>query len=57
MLVKEAIELLLKAPQDDIILADVGQEESADVTDILVGNGTIKGFTYIKIELLQEVDQ
>lgn len=50
MLVKELIELLKKCPQEDVLLADTGGEEAADVTDVLVGNGTIKGFSYIKIE-------
>lgn len=50
MLVKELIVLLKKCPQDDIIMADIGEEDSADVTDVLVGNGTMRGFSYIKIE-------
>ncbi len=50
MLVKELIELLDKCPQDDVLLADTGEEEAADVTDLLVGNGTMRGFSYIKIE-------
>lgn len=51
MIVSELIELLQKCPQNDIIVADIdGETESADVTDVLVGNGTIKGFSYLKIE-------
>lgn len=50
MLVKELIELLEKCPQDDVLLADTGEEESADVTDVLVGNGTMRGFSSVKIE-------
>lgn len=54
MLVKELIELLLKSRQDDIVLADIGQEENASVKDVLIGNGTIRGFTYLKIEQYTE---
>jgi len=56
MTVRELIELLEKAPQDDIVVADIEQQESADITGVqaasavLVGNGTIKGITYLKIE-------
>lgn len=56
MTVRELIELLKKAPPDDIFLADIGQEESADISgmltasDVLIGNGTIRGITYLKIE-------
>ena len=35
MTVRELIELLKKAPPDDIILADIGQEESADISGML----------------------
>ena len=48
--VKELIELLVKSPQSNIILADIGQEESAEVIDVLIGNGTARGFTYLKIK-------
>lgn len=51
MIVSELIELLQKCPQNDIIEADIdGEEESADITDVLVGNGTIKGFCFLKVE-------
>ena len=56
MTVGELIELLKKAPQDDIIMADIGQDEIAGVSDmltasdVLVGNGTIRGITYLKID-------
>lgn len=56
MTVRELIELLKKAPPDDIVLADIEQEESADISgmlttsDVLIGNGTIRGITYLKIE-------
>lgn len=57
MTVGELIELLKKAPQDDIIMADIGQDEIAGVSDmltasdVLVGNGTIRGITYLKINI------
>lgn len=56
MTVRELMELLEKAPQDDIVVADIGQIESACISgvmatsDVLIGNGTIKGITYLKIE-------
>jgi hypothetical protein len=50
MLVKELIKLLEKCPQDDILLINIGEEAGADVTDVLVGSGTIRGFSYLKIE-------
>ncbi|MGL5436160.1 MAG: hypothetical protein ACRDBO_12290 [Lachnospiraceae bacterium] len=49
----EGIELLKKAPLDDIVVADLWQQESADISsvlaasDVLIGNGTIKGITYL----------
>ena len=50
MKVEELIELLLKVPKDSIVLADIGQKESAEITDVLIGEGTIRGFAYLKIE-------
>lgn len=50
MKVEKLIELLLNVPKENIILADIGQEESAEITDVLIGEGTIKGFSYLKIE-------
>lgn len=56
MKVWELIELLKKAPPDDIILADTGQDENADISgtltasDVLIGYGTIRGITWLKIE-------
>lgn len=47
--VKDLIEWLSRAPQADIVVADIGQEESADIVDCLVGHGTLKGFTTLKI--------
>ena len=53
--VKDLVELLLKCPQDNLILADIaGQTDSAEIVDVLVGNGTIKGFSFIKIGALNE---
>lgn len=49
--VKDLIELLMKCPQENLLLADIaGHTENAEIVDVLVGNGTTKGFTYIKIE-------
>jgi hypothetical protein len=50
MLVSEVVELLLKSPQNNILVADIGEAETADVTDVLLGNGTTRGFSYLKIE-------
>lgn len=51
MSVSELIEMLLKCPQNDFIVADIdGEAESGEITDVLVGSGTIKGFCYIKVE-------
>lgn len=55
MRVSELVELLLKCPQNDSILADIdGEEESGNITDVLVGKGTLKGFCYIKVEKYDE---
>lgn len=50
MKIEELIELLMKVPKGNIVLADIGQEESAEIIDVLIGEGTIKGFSYLKIE-------
>ncbi|WP_368295664.1 hypothetical protein [Enterocloster citroniae] len=56
MTVRELIELLKKAPPDDIVLADIEQEGSAGISGmlttsaVLVGNGTIRGITCLKME-------
>lgn len=50
MQVEELIDILLKLPKNNIVLADLGQEESADITDVLFGSGTNKGFVYLQIE-------
>lgn len=50
MYAKELIELLEMLPKDTLILADViGQTETAEVTDVLMGGGTLKGFAYLEI--------
>lgn len=66
MTVRELIELLKKAPPDDIVLADIEQKESADIlgmlttsavlvgNGVLIGNGTIRGITYLKIESYED---
>ena len=55
MSVAELIELLSKCPQNNSILADIdGEEEHGDITDVLVGNGTIRGFCYVKVEKYEE---
>jgi len=54
MYVEELIEFLSKLPKKDIILADIGQEENGEITDVLNGSGTNKGFSYLKVEPYQE---
>jgi hypothetical protein len=54
MRVKDLITYLQQLPENDIILADIGQKESAEITDVLNGNGTLKGFSYLKIEPYSE---
>lgn len=48
---KELIELLRKAPQDDILMVEInnGNDESGVIEDVLIGGGTIRGFTFIKV--------
>lgn len=49
--VKDLVELLLKCPQDNLIMAEIsGYTDDAEIVDVLVGNGTTRGLTYIKIE-------
>lgn len=56
MTVGELIELLKKAPLDDIIVVNVGSDKATNVSDILttsdvlIGNGSIEGITYLEIE-------
>lgn len=53
--VKDLVELLLKCPQDNLLLANISEyAESVEITDVLVGKGTTKGFTYIKIDAPNE---
>lgn len=48
---KEFIELLRKAPENDILMVEIndGKDESGVIEDVLVGGGTSKGFTFIKV--------
>lgn len=48
---KELIRLLKKAPQDDILMVEIndGNGESGVADDVMIGGGTGKGFTYIKV--------
>ena len=48
---KDMIELLERTPEDDILMVEIngGNDESGVVTDVCVGVGTAKGFTYIKV--------
>lgn len=48
---KELIGLLKNAPQDDILMVEIndGKDESGVVDDVMIGGGTGKGFTYIKV--------
>lgn len=48
---KDMIKLLEITPEDDILMVEIndGNDESGVVTDICVGGGTAKGFTYIKV--------
>lgn len=51
MKVRELIELLQRCPQDDTILAECDQfDEEADVKDVLVGSGTIRGFCFLSLD-------
>lgn len=53
--VRDLIELLQKCPQDNVILAEIdGEEESAEISDVLIGGGTTNGVTYLKIEPYKE---
>lgn len=48
---KDMVKLLERTPEDDILMVEIndGNDESGVVTDICVGGGTSKGFTYIKV--------
>lgn len=55
MTVAELIELLSRCPQNSIILAEIsGEEEHGDITDVFTCNGTLRGFSYIKVEKYEE---
>lgn len=48
---KDMVKLLERTPEDDNLMVEIngGNDESGVVTDICVGGGTGKGFTYIKV--------
>lgn len=54
MRVEELIELLLKVPKGSLVMTDIGQERSTEITDVLIGGGTTRGFAYLKIEPYEE---
>lgn len=55
MQVKYLIHLLQKAPENDTIFAEMdNEEESAEILDVLIGNGTLKGFSFLKIGTFEE---
>lgn len=48
---KELIGLLQKSRQDDIVMVEIndGKDESGVIEDVMIGGGTSKGFTFIKV--------
>ena len=54
MKVKELMELLSKCPQEDILMAEVVGVGYVDVTDVLVGHGTVRGLSYLQLELCED---
>ena len=57
MRVAELIELLQRCPQDNTIVAEISEEEeSADITDVLIGSGTIRGTCYIKVQKWEDTE-
>lgn len=57
MRVAELIELLQRCPQNNIIMAEISEEEeSADITDVLIGSGTIRGTCYIKVQKREDAE-
>ena len=48
---RELIGLLKKVPQDDIMMVEIndGNDESGVIEDVMIGGGTSKGFTFIKV--------
>lgn len=57
MLVSEAVELLLKLPQNNILVADIGDKDIGDIEDILVGTGTNKGISYVRIKPYEDEEE
>lgn len=62
--VKDLVELLRKAPQDDVLMTETDCEDFLeqseillDVDDVLVGSGTLKGITFLKIIGLRQFAQ
>ena len=51
MKVHELIQLLQQCPQDDYVTVDIdGEDESAELIDVAVGQGTLRGFTYLNVK-------
>lgn len=53
MRIGELIDLLSKCPKNDIVCVEMDESEEAidaDISDVLVGNGTLKGFSYIRLK-------
>ncbi|WP_313152806.1 hypothetical protein [Lacrimispora sp.] len=57
MIVSEAVELLLKLPQSNILVADIGDLYICDIEDILIGTGTNKGFSYVRIKQYEDEEE
>jgi len=57
MIVSEAVELLLKLPQSNILVADIGDLYICDIEDILIGTGTNKGFSYLRIKQYEDEEE
>lgn len=57
MIVSEAVELLLKLPQSNILVADIGDLYICDIEDILIGTGTNNGFSYVRIKQFEDEEE
>ena len=60
MKVGDLIDLLSKCPRNDLVIIDTDTEDvniDADITDVLVGNGTLKGFSFLKLENVEISDK
>lgn len=57
MLVSEASELISKLPQGNILLADIEGVDIGEIEDILVGTGTNKGFSYVRIKPYEDEEE